>query len=71
MRRLPAASYQESCVFHASTGCTLPREMRSAVCNTFYCHALEQQRARLSSGEALPTLIGAADGLRLVRLVTT
>ena len=70
MRRLPATSYQDSCVFHAGTGCTLPREMRSAVCNTFYCHALEQQRARVDNGEAAPTLIGAADGLRLVRLVT-
>jgi len=71
MRRLPESSYHGSCVFHASTGCALPREMRSAVCNAFYCQALEQHRARAKSGEAAPTLIGAADGLRLIRLVTT
>jgi hypothetical protein len=68
VRRLPATSYDGSCVFHAGSGCTLPRDMRSAVCNAFYCHALEQ---RSNSSEPLPTLIGAADGLRLVRLVTT
>lgn len=31
-----------SCLFHAPTGCTLPRERRSDVCNQFACDPLEQ-----------------------------
>ncbi len=34
----------ESCLFHSTTGCTLPRERRSDVCNQFACDTLEQVR---------------------------
>jgi hypothetical protein len=33
-----------SCLFHAETGCTLPRERRSDVCNQFACDTLAQLR---------------------------
>ena len=33
-----------SCVFHAATGCALPRERRSDVCNQFACDTLGQLR---------------------------
>ena len=38
--RLPAESYHDSCVYHTTTGCALPREMRSNLCNTFLCGGL-------------------------------
>ena len=34
---LPEQSFTGSCVFHAANGCTLPRELRSDLCNSFYC----------------------------------
>ncbi len=38
--RLPEMSHEGSCVFHGERGCTLPRELRSRVCNRFACTGL-------------------------------
>ncbi len=38
--RVPDTSYDGSCVFHGERGCTLTRDMRSNVCNTYFCGAL-------------------------------
>src|SRR5206468_7485578 len=35
------ATYQDSCVFHGPQGCTLSREMRADICNTFFCPGLK------------------------------
>jgi len=37
---LPTVSNAGSCVFHASEGCNLPKELRSNVCNQFICNGL-------------------------------
>jgi hypothetical protein len=68
LRHVPAHSYRDSCVYHGRDGCTLPRTMRANVCNVFYCKALHDQRDLLTAMGKDPLLIGAADGLRLVRL---
>lgn len=39
---LPATSFAGSCVFHAAQGCTLPRELRADLCNSFYCNPLKR-----------------------------
>lgn len=39
--RLPARSEVGSCVYHGTRGCSLPREMRSDICNNYACKALE------------------------------
>lgn len=36
------ATYRDSCIFHGARGCTLPREMRSRICNAYYCGPLER-----------------------------
>ena len=41
IRRLPSAGYQGSCVFHGEQGCTLPRSLRSDVCNAYFCAGLD------------------------------
>jgi hypothetical protein len=68
LRHLPARSYRDSCVYHGRDGCTLSRAMRANVCNVFYCQAVQDQRELLTAAGEGPLLIGAADGLRLVRL---
>jgi hypothetical protein len=40
LQRLPAASVAGGCVNQKATGCALPRELRSDVCNGFYCDEL-------------------------------
>lgn len=37
LERIPDLSSEGSCVNQTPSGCALPREMRSDVCNTFYC----------------------------------
>lgn len=50
-------SVADSCVFHADSGCTLPRHMRADTCNTFLCEGLLDGPERGS-----PRLYVAADG---------
>lgn len=40
--RMPAAPRFASCINHTSIGCSLPRAMRSDICNNFACGALKQ-----------------------------
>ncbi len=47
-----------SCLFHATTGCTLPRERRSEVCNGFACDALEQACDSAAAAPRIEVLVG-------------
>jgi hypothetical protein len=42
VERMPAAPRFASCINHTSIGCSLPRAMRSDICNNFACGALKQ-----------------------------
>ncbi|MCP4721284.1 MAG: hypothetical protein GY860_17660 [Desulfobacteraceae bacterium] len=44
MKYLPEKSFENSCVNHTKTGCTLPRDMRSHVCNNYLCAPLNKLR---------------------------
>lgn len=68
LRHLPAVSYRSSCVYHAATGCSLPREMRAEICNRFYCGPLREHwpaLAELGEGRAV---LAAAEAGSLVRV---
>jgi hypothetical protein len=47
-----------SCVFHAATGCALPRERRSDVCNQFACDTLEQLRGIVAADADAAVVVG-------------
>jgi len=68
LRRLPVVSYRGSCVFHASTGCNLPRAMRADICNRFYCGGLLEGWTALSALPSAGLVIAAADEGTLLRL---
>jgi len=55
LSRLPERAYRDSCVYHTETGCALPRERRSNLCNTFVCGGLEEL-VKSQSREPLPVL---------------
>ena len=38
---IPKLHVKNSCFYHTSTGCALPREMRSTICNTYQCGAAQ------------------------------
>lgn len=49
---VPARSVAGSCVFHGREGCTLPRRMRSDVCNRYVCDDLERVHLAVASAPA-------------------
>jgi hypothetical protein len=53
MKYLPENTFKDSCVYHTETGCSLPRNMRSHVCNDGLCCSLRKLR-RLFSREVVP-----------------
>lgn len=56
LEHLPAVTYLNSCVFHAATGCGLPRALRSATCNGFRCAKLDTLRALIPENNPPPVL---------------
>jgi hypothetical protein len=63
VERVPAMSYEGSCIFHAEQGCTLDRSLRSDLCNAYFCGGLQ---AYLTSGEAATaTVVIAGEGNKM------
>jgi hypothetical protein len=56
---VPFESHAGSCVFHGPQGCTLPRSLRSDVCNSYFCGALRDCIA--SANSASRVVIRACD----------
>lgn len=68
--RVPAAVYQDSCIFHGKRGCTLERPLRADVCNSYFCGGLG---AYVTSGDpTTPTVIiaGESDKMRTSAVLT-
>jgi hypothetical protein len=61
--RVPAESYQGSCIFHGSGGCTLDRSMRADVCNEYFCGGLTD----FLKDPAAPAMIFAGEGNKIRR----
>lgn len=59
---VPARTVEGSCILHGESGCALPRELRSDVCNHFHCRPLREW-----VGGTKPTAIVVADEQRAVR----
>jgi hypothetical protein len=41
LSHIGSETIENSCINHSKTGCALPRELRSAICNGFYCDTLK------------------------------
>ncbi len=64
---IPEQHYRGSCVFHAASGCALPRELRSRVCNDFICEKLANTVVKCEGFES-QYVVAAVDGQRVERL---
>lgn len=64
---LPERSYAGSCVFHAASGCTLPRDMRAELCNVFLCDDARALENELGQRDPSRTFLVAAGNGELVR----
>lgn len=65
--KLPAISFVDSCVFHASAGCALDRDDRSEMCNNYYCSGLSQLWHGLTNSGSLRGFVGAMAEERVMR----
>ncbi len=66
---LPQRHYHGSCVYHDESGCALPRDLRSNLCNRYHCGELTQLE-RVLDVRRPAAYVGAADGTRLRRLTS-
>jgi hypothetical protein len=65
---LPEQHYRDSCVYHTTSGCALPRTLRSDLCNRYLCGGLTQLKRTLAISGGATAYIGAADTGQLLRL---
>jgi hypothetical protein len=65
---LPARHYRDSCIYHTTTGCALPRSLRSNLCNRYVCGALTQLTRTLAAGGQREAYVAAADSVHLRRM---
>ena len=54
---LPAESIENSCINQSANGCVLPKNMRSDICNGFYCHTLESYQKQMTESAELSSII--------------
>jgi hypothetical protein len=54
--RIPDTSVLNACLFQSDAGCTLPRQMRSDICNGFRCRGLKRLAERLAEGRSAAVL---------------
>lgn len=59
---LPDQSVKDACVFQSRTGCTLPRDWRSDVCNTYRCRDLIRLSDKFPPGRDKAVAVVAVDG---------
>jgi hypothetical protein len=67
LARLGERTYIDSCVFHARTGCRLPRSMRADLCNDFLCKGLNAYRIGLENLPGVESFVFATRGAEVVR----
>lgn len=58
---LPPRTLQPGCVYQGAQGCTLPRDMRSNICNAYLCGGL-RQALLLTTSETKGVYVAPRDG---------
>ncbi len=62
VRRIPAESMENACVYQGEEGCVLPRNMRSWICNDYECNDRLRLKAKLEETPQASALVVAMDG---------
>ena len=60
---LPETSVEDNCVFQSGTGCTLKREDRADLCNSFLCRGVNRILQEQSSGAKATAIIAQHEGI--------
>jgi hypothetical protein len=67
LSRLGTKTYFGSCVFHARSGCRLPRSMRADLCNDYLCKGLNAFRLSLEASASAEGFVAATRDTEVVR----
>lgn len=51
LSRISSVTIENSCINHTETGCALPRQLRSDICNGFYCDSLKAYQKKMAGKE--------------------
>ncbi|TFW14838.1 hypothetical protein [Duganella callida] len=57
LAHVPDSPMAGSCINHTRQGCSLPRDMRSDICNRYACDSLQQLQAALSESAPVQTVL--------------
>lgn len=68
LSRIPDQHIEDSCLYHTSSGCALPRRLRSSTCNEFLCSALTECMNVITDSPSGPSAVAAHDGYRVRRV---
>ena len=61
LQHVPEETYEASCIYHSATGCSLPRQMRSDLCNSFECYGLTHLRDQVAENAGTGLFIVATN----------
>jgi hypothetical protein len=64
---LPEKSYEDSCVYHTETGCSLPSYMRSDTCPRFVCNGLDEIEKHTVDTKSCRFFVAAMEGKNILR----
>ena len=59
---------ENSCIFHGTNGCSLPRDARSTVCNAFECANIRQMLNRLARLQPQAVFLAAMEKNTVIRI---
>lgn len=51
LSKVSSETIKNSCINHTSTGCALPRHLRSDICNGYYCNSLKSYQEKMAGRE--------------------
>jgi hypothetical protein len=67
MDAVPARSVERSCIYHGEHGCALARELRSDICNRYFCQPMREWLGRAAATAGQLTAVVVLDEGRVVR----
>lgn len=64
---IPERSYQNSCVYHSDSGCSLPNPMRATICNSYFCKSLLFLQEQMQADSSTKVYAAATSDKNIVR----
>lgn len=67
--QIAAEAYEDSCVYHGSAGCTLPKEMRSDMCDEYLCYGIKDMLIQFETRPQTMGYVVATDEQEILKMM--